>query len=91
MRSHFQRGRENDISAEQWSPVAAVGDAPVTEMLTPLVNVATNLLTSQILQVSCKFKTCISSAQGDKSLTSSCMFRQEIRTKRLLHHYSPMP
>lgn len=47
---HFQG--QCDISAERWSPMAVVGDAHVTEMLTPLVNLTTALLTPQFLQVS---------------------------------------
>lgn len=33
---------ESGISAEQWSPLTAAGDVYVTEMLTPLVNLATD-------------------------------------------------
>lgn len=48
---YTDEGRESEISAEQWSPMVAEGDVHVTEMLTPLVNIATDLLMFQILQV----------------------------------------
>lgn len=43
--------------------MAAVGDANVTEMLTPLVSLTTALLTLQLLEVFLRIQTRISDAQ----------------------------
>ncbi len=81
MLCHFQG--QCDISAEQWSPMAVVGDAHVTEMLTPLVNPTTALLTPQFLQVSVQIQDSHLQCSRHESLTSSCMFSQQAGTKQI--------
>lgn len=63
--------------------MAAVGDAHVTEMLTPLVNLTTALLTPQFLQVSVQIQNSHLQCTRHGSLTSSCMFSQQAATTHI--------
>lgn len=72
-----------DISAEQWSPMAVVGDAHVTEMLTPLVNLTTALLTPHFLQVAVQIQDPHPECSKHEPLTSSYMFSQQAGTKHI--------
>lgn len=63
--------------------MAFVGDAHVTEVLTPSVNLTAALLTPHFLQVAVQIQDPHLQRSGKESFTSSCRFSQKAWTKHI--------